>query len=72
VDGSLLLDETTLRILRVGLCSLLADVYTLYNSTLLRSIYREYLTLCATAIASIDVNHVPFLNMQFRHISIVL
>ena len=66
VDRSLLLDDATLRILRVGLRGLLADVHALDNRTRLRHLDLQDLALLAFAVTRDDLNHIPFLNMQFH------
>ena len=63
MDRRLLFDDTTLRILRIGLGSLLADVHALDNGTLLLGIDLQDFALLAFAVARVDVNHIPFLNM---------
>lgn len=63
MDRSLLLDDTSLGILRIGLGGLLAKVHPLDDGTLLLDIDLQDLALLALAVAGIDLDRVPFLNM---------
>ena len=53
MDRRLLFDDTTLRILRIGLGSLLADVHALDNGTLLLGIDLQDFALLAFAVAAL-------------------
>ena len=63
MDGSLFLDDSSLRILRIGLLGLLAHVHALDDGTLLFGIDCEHLPLLAAAVACDDINHVALLDM---------
>ena len=63
MNRSLLLDDSTLRILCIGLGGLLADVHALDDGTLLGRIDLQDFALLALAVAGDNVNLIPFLNM---------
>ncbi len=63
MDRSLLLDDTSLGILSIGLGSLFAQVHALDDGTLLLDVDLQDFALLTLAVAGVHVNRIPFLNM---------
>ena len=63
MDTRLFLDGASLRILRIGLGGLLADVHALDDRTLLFDIDLQDFALLPLAVAGVDVNQIPLFNM---------
>ena len=67
MNGSLLFNDTALRVGSRGLRSLADHVNTLDDGTLLFGINGEDFTFLALVIARVDYDDVSFFDMQFSH-----
>ena len=66
MDRSLLLYDTALGVLCIGLRSLLAEINALDNRALLRHLNLQDFTLLALVVTGDHQNRIPLLNMQFN------
>src|SRR5574344_2399694 len=67
MNRSLFLDDTSLRILCAGLLALGNHVQPLHDGTLFRNKDLKHLTSFAIVFATVHINRVAFLYMQFTH-----